>query len=171
MRPVAAKFKKKRLNHINFFYEIWIFELNLNQERSLTQIPNQYLRRKNMTQVQTELFTDLTQEQSATVEGGAVFTLHSVFAANAKKQDDLYIKFEGEKIFGTRDMDSRDFVRVEKSDFFYGKSFLSFYDKDKGIFNSDDYLGGQWISDSPISNGQARVTGKGYDYIVNYSVS
>lgn len=123
-----------------------------------------------MTQVQAELFTDLTQEQSATVEGGAVFTLHSVYAANAKKQDDLYIKFEGEKIFGTRDMDRGDFVRVERSDFFEKQSFLSFYDKDKGLFRSNDYLGGKWISVRPTSYGRARVAGNGYDYTAYYSV-
>ncbi|MGK7898302.1 MAG: hypothetical protein AB4372_32980 [Xenococcus sp. (in: cyanobacteria)] len=119
--------------------------------------------------VNEQLFTELTPEEGAVVEGGATFTLHSVYAAKADKQDDLYLKFNGEKVFGVTDMDNYDYKLAGKSKTFHGWGRLNFYDDD--FWSGDDYLGGKWIYESPAYWHRAQATGKGYDYTAYYSVS
>ena len=126
-----------------------------------------------MTQVQKELFTDLTQEQSATVEGGATFTLHSIFAVRAgadwRGDDDLSVKFDGKTIY-KKDFGTGDFRRVERSRHFHGPSSLRLKDRDPWP-NPDDNIGQMSISDTPATNQWAIFSGNGSTYRVHYSVS
>lgn len=119
-----------------------------------------------------QLFTELTPEEGAVVEGGLSFLLHGVYAKLAEKQDDLYLKFNGKKVFGThKNMKSGRWYADStlKGADFTGTKPLHFYDDDKWP-NGDDYLGTVYVQNKFQRRERGRVKGHGYDYTAYFSV-
>lgn len=123
--------------------------------------------------IDEQLFTELTAEEGSIIEGGATFTLHSVYSQTAGAdllgKDELYVKFDGEKIF-SRKMGTGDFARTEKTRWFNGDSALQLFDDDPWP-NPDDKIGTAWISETPVSKAWAYIAGSGSKYWVQYSVA
>ncbi len=116
-----------------------------------------------------QLFTELTDEQSAVVEGGARLYIDTIFAVTARKQDDLYIRFNRDKIFGTKDIDSQETLNVKKGYTFFHNAGLELWDEDWG---SDDRLYSKWITTEPTNGYQnLEVKGDGYEYHIKYKVT
>jgi hypothetical protein len=105
-----------------------------------------------------QLFTELTPEEGAVIEGGATLTLHSVYAHNPQKLEALHLTFNGKTIFSNSE--------ITESVDFQGWGLLKFYDDDNW---SRDYLGDMPISDRPGSV-RTQLGGSGYRYILHYSV-
>lgn len=117
---------------------------------------------------QEQLFTELTDEQSAVVEGGATFFVESIRAFNASKQDDLYMKVNGVKIISSKDINSNETRHVNKGQEFTSSARVQLWDDDRWP-NGDDKLSTRYFSSTPRS-GHYDVTGKGYHYRVNYRI-
>ena len=127
-----------------------------------------------MTQVQKELFTELTQKQCETVEGGALLLIESIQALTANAdwigKDDTYMTVDGAKRWGVHKFSSGQNRNVGYFQSFSGSVRVNLFDED-GWLNPDDYMGGRTISDTP-TNGAATtiVSGGGSQYAIKYQV-
>lgn len=123
---------------------------------------------------QEELFSELTAEQAAVIEGGKKVILHDILAiktgADLIGEDDLYIKVKGNKVF-SRDMTAGEFALINKSVTFSGSAFISLFDADPGPFNDDDYIDGFTASNSTNGSRYRTLKGSGSEYKLHYSVT
>ena len=121
-----------------------------------------------MTQVKSELFTDLTQEQCQTVEGGLFVLISGIQALKAGAdligKDETYIKVDGQKIWGPEKMGTGQFRSVNRGLDVGSTGKVDLFDED--VFR-DDYMGGFTVS-SPTNDGNAIVSGSGSRYRVFY---
>ena len=117
-----------------------------------------------------QLFTELTPEQAAVVEGGLFIHIERLDAikagADTLSKDDTYIKINGEKIWGKesfRTGQKRDVNRGLSVDSSFAR--VTLFDQD---FGDDDYLGGFTAYNTSGSERRAQVSGSGSTYDVYY---
>ncbi|BAZ15789.1 hypothetical protein NIES4071_76610 [Calothrix sp. NIES-4071] len=124
-----------------------------------------------------QLFTELTAEEASVLEGGATLILYNATAIKADADfgpsngDDLYIKVNGRKIFGTADdVDTGETVNIGKRISFSGTAKVNLFDGDPWP-NDDDSLGGFTVGSTPTYGTRtARVSGSGSTYDITYSI-
>lgn len=132
-----------------------------------------------MSNIHSQLFTELTSEEASVIEGGAYLVLHSATALKTGADfpywngDDLYIVANGKKIFGTvNDVDKGETVNINKTIAFSQSAKVTLVDDDLNVFgNKDDFLGSFTVGTTP-TNGKRTVVvgGSGSAYRVTYSV-
>jgi hypothetical protein len=116
-----------------------------------------------------QLLTELTPQEAATVEGGAVFTLHSIDAINPTVQNDPRVRFGGTPMYLKSNMLAGDFATIEKDVLFDSPTPLRLFDWDfpNGLAG-DDLLGEITINpENKINNGRFEAGG----YALTYSVA
>ena len=118
-----------------------------------------------------QLFTELTPEQAAVIEGGKTLRLYSITClkagADPAGNDEAYLKLGDQKIWSSS-MGTGDYLAINKSYGFEGAPNLSLYDDDASP-NRDDLI------DSVGVNGgtgflSRQFEGSGSKYQVNYQV-
>ena len=119
-----------------------------------------------------QLFTDLTSEEAAVVEGGKKIILHKVEAIKSaadgfKNSDDLYIKLGKKTVWGPRSIDNGDIKNLGISRNFSKFLKVSLWDED---IRNDDPLG-SFTAKNRTSGKKTRIL-KGSDskYELTYSV-
>ena len=140
----------------------------------------------SISNAQEQLFTDLTPEEGAIIEGGATLTIHEVYCIQSREDgpfsngDDLYIKVNGSKIFGKKnDVDGGESFSVNESKTFSDIATISLFDDDPWYDPSgDDDIGSFSVSSTPTSGRKTVQVGSSnslnlFDsgYNVTYSVS
>ncbi|MUG97798.1 hypothetical protein F7734_38025 [Scytonema sp. UIC 10036] len=125
-----------------------------------------------------QLFTELTSEEGAVIEGGALLLLHKATAIKASSDiasntngDDVVVKADGKKIHGTvKDVETGETFNINKFHVIDGTASITFFDADVWG-NADDYLGGFTVGNSP-TNGKKwkRISGSDSIYDVQYEV-
>ncbi len=117
-----------------------------------------------------QLFTELTPEQAAIVEGGLFIHIEKIHAikagADTLSKDDTYIKINGEKLWGEKSFGTgqeRDVNRGLSVDSSFAR--VTLFDEDWG---NDDYLGGFTARNTNGSLRRAQVSGSGSTYDVYY---
>lgn len=117
-----------------------------------------------------QLLTELTPQEAATVEGGAVFTLHSIYAQNPTAYNDPRVKFAGITLFKEMNMDKGEFKgELKKSKEFNSPSPLQVWDINPPEGANDILLGSGKLIDNTQSVEQATYTAGGYQ--LTYSVT
>ncbi|MBE8965116.1 hypothetical protein IQ277_02305 [Nostocales cyanobacterium LEGE 12452] len=122
------------------------------------------------------LFSELTPEEGAVIEGGATLRLIRATAIRASADvfpgingDDVYIKCNGNKIYGTNNnVKTGDTFSIGKSYQFSGTASIRFFDAD---VLSDDPLGGFIVGSNPTGIKSAIISGSGSTYEVYYKVT
>ncbi len=125
----------------------------------------------NMTTIE-QLFTELTPEEGAVIEGGVTFELLGIDVIKRKKQNDLYVNFNGTRMFGIKNnvKTGYDDETNNPVSFDY-RGRLEIWDADRGIFSSkDDRLGSWSISNEPGTYSET-AKGKGYEYRLDFRIS
>ncbi len=126
-----------------------------------------------------QLFTELTPEEGAIVEGGAWLYLRKAVAIKANADfgfwngDDVYATINGDRTGTYDDVDTGETANFKKWKYFSGTASINLFDKDGGIFGggSDDHLGGFTVSSTPTNGYRTRyVSGGGSRYAVTYKV-
>jgi hypothetical protein len=123
-----------------------------------------------------QLFTELTSEQAAVVEGGATLKLYSIKALKAGADligpDDTYMRVNGHQIWGVYKMKTGQTRTINKFVDFSDRAFVQLFDRDLG---KDDYLGGFQASTTPTGRpdkpATAFLSGSGSRYEISYAVS
>lgn len=125
--------------------------------------------------IATELFTELTPEEAAVLEGGLSLTIDSIEAiwtnSDAVGRDDTYIKVNGNKIWGGKkgvSMRAGDTKSVNQSVSFDGSTTIDLFDRDPG---KDDFIGGFTVNKVTGGTAVATVGGDSSIYRVFYQVS
>ncbi|ARV59790.1 hypothetical protein BZZ01_15165 [Nostocales cyanobacterium HT-58-2] len=126
---------------------------------------------------QEQLFTDLTPEQGAVIEGGAWLYLYKATAIKAgadfgwSNGDDVYARINGDKTSTTNDVDTGETANFSKWKQFSGTASINLFDSDGGLAGDDDSLGGFTVGSTP-TNGYVttRISGSGSTYDVTYAV-
>ena len=120
--------------------------------------------------IDEQLFTELTAEQSAIVEGGKWLTIHDIKAEKAGADygsaDDTYIKINNQKVWGENSMITGTYRNVNVSRSFSDYASVSLFDEDWG---ADDFMGNFVVSD--LGEGYRTVSGGGSTYTIHYTVS
>lgn len=123
------------------------------------------------------LFSELTPEEGAVIEGGATLRLIRATAIKASADafpaingDDVYIKCNGNKIYGTNNnVKTGNTFGIGKSCEFNGTASIRFFDAD---VLSDDSLGGFTVGTTPTNGTKSSViSGSGSKYEVYYTVT
>ncbi len=125
--------------------------------------------------IDEQLFTDLTAEQSAIVEGGKFLYIQGIQAINAGADtfgaDETYMTFTdstGKKsALNETSMSTGSYKAVNFGTPFDGVGSIQLFDSDWG---SDDYMGGFTVSAATNGTAIRRVSGSGSTYDVYYSV-
>ncbi len=118
-----------------------------------------------------QLFTELTSEQAAVVEGGLFITIDKIHAikagADTFSADDTYITIDGGKIWGDYSMTSGQTRTVNRGLSTSGSSArVELFDADWP--DADDSLGGFTAYHTNFEQRRARVSGSGSIYDVYY---
>ncbi|MDJ0900558.1 MAG: hypothetical protein QNJ55_17285 [Xenococcus sp. MO_188.B8] len=124
---------------------------------------------------QKQLFTELTPEEGAVIQGGATITIIGFEALEASADgvggggDDPYIKFNGQRKWERGGVNKGDKIFVNTSFGFSGKVKVEFTDNDPG--GRDDTLGNFEVNDV-VTNAVVSTTiaGSGSSYRVYYAV-
>ncbi|AOX02287.1 hypothetical protein BJP34_25140 [Moorena producens PAL-8-15-08-1] len=109
-----------------------------------------------------ELFTELTPEQGAVVEGGATLQVRYLIA-NKPSQNDPVIQAGRGTVFAKDNVNTTQ--KIFKTVKFTGKTTLSIWDRDQGAYN-DDLLGFVNLSQAPTGVKSLKVNG----YTLTYRV-
>ncbi|NEP53848.1 MAG: hypothetical protein F6K65_35655 [Moorea sp. SIO3C2] len=109
-----------------------------------------------------ELFTELTPEQGAVVEGGATLQVRYLFA-NHPTQDDPVIEVGRKTIFAKDNVNTTQ--SIFKTFHFTGETTLSLWDRDPGHYN-DDLLGFVKVTGTPTGIKSLKADG----YTLTYRV-
>lgn len=126
-----------------------------------------------------QLFTELTSEEGAVIEGGAQLILYNATAVRARADGnwnegngtDLYFVVNGLRLPGTyNDVDTGEVVNINRTINFTGTATTRLFDDD-GSSSADDYLGGFTVG-STSTNGTrtVRVSGGNSIFDILYSV-
>lgn len=131
-----------------------------------------------------ELFTNLSSEQAAVVEGGLTVTIHSIQCLKAgadgffSGKDDTFITspdsgfIENPGVTATRvmSMDSGDSRTVNRTWRNFKNSLrIDLFDSDGPLGNSDDHMGGFTAGSTGGQIFSKRVSGSGSRYRIFYS--
>lgn len=122
-----------------------------------------------------QLFTELTPEEAAVIDGGRRVTLNKVKCIKSGadgwlNSDDLFIKIGEDRVWGPRSIDDGDIKELNNiGRDFSGSITVSLRDQDPG--NPDDALGS--FNVSRVTNGwkTATVSGSDSKYEVTYKVT
>lgn len=124
-----------------------------------------------MSEQKQQLFTELTPEQAATVEGGLFLLIDKIQCIKADAdligKDETYLTVNGSKIWGPKKMGSGQTRTVNKG-LDVGKSGVVRGFDDDFWLNNDDYLGGFTVSSATNGQKVARISGSGSKYDVYY---
>ena len=124
-----------------------------------------------MTQVQTDLLTELTDEQAATVEGGLFLLITGLQAIKAGADlvgnDDTYLTVNGSKLWGSQDFSTGTYRSVNRGLDVGSSGRIELFDQDGWFNGDDDNMGGFTVS-SATNGARARVSGSGSTYDVYY---
>lgn len=139
---------------------------------------NQTTKLANFSANNEQLFTELTPQQAAIVEGGlqriTLLQLRSIkSAADSDGTDEVYATFNGQVPLGTRSTSISTGVTTNK--FAQGFNLSGASSVRVRLFDQDGSLGG--TNDDPLGsfsvsspgNGTRRVSGSGSEYEVSYS--
>jgi hypothetical protein len=118
-----------------------------------------------------QLFTELTPEEAAVVEGGLYITIDQIQAiragADTFSADDTYITINGSKIWGENSMSSGQSRTVNRGTNVPGSSArVQLFDADWP--DDDDSLGGFTAYNTNFQTAVTRVSGGGSTYDVYY---
>ena len=122
-----------------------------------------------------QLFTELTPEEGAVVEGGfGVLHIHKIKAINAGADpwppgnpDDTYIKVNGLEVWGKHGMKKNWIKTVNFRDIYEGSIDVQLWDSDWP--SADDYLGGfTALPEDNFLGAPKIVSGSGSKYAVYY---
>ncbi|MBI4781734.1 MAG: hypothetical protein HY785_10430 [Oscillatoriophycideae cyanobacterium NC_groundwater_1537_Pr4_S-0.65um_50_18] len=131
-----------------------------------------------------QLFTDLTSEQAAIVEGGLTVTIHSIQCLKAgadgffggkdeafiKSSDSGFIENPGVTATSVMSMDSGDSRTVNRTWRNFKNSLrIDLFDLDGNFGNSDDHMGGFTAKSTGGQVFSKRVSGSGSRYRIFYS--
>ncbi|NJL09811.1 MAG: hypothetical protein HC908_05310 [Calothrix sp. SM1_7_51] len=118
-----------------------------------------------------ELFTELTPEEGAIIEGGKSVLIRKIQAikagADTFSADDTYITIGGKKVWGEKSMTTGQSREVYERRYFNGSTRVALFDEDLG---RDDQLGSFTVSGATNGTAIARVSGSGSSYDVYYQV-
>ncbi|MEH2295630.1 hypothetical protein [Nostoc sp.] len=122
-----------------------------------------------------QLFTQLTFEEGAVIEGGGgILFIDQLQAINAGADtfgdDDTYITVNGSKLWGPGGFSTGQTSGVNRG---LGVDFpasIALFDEDGGFNGDDDYLGGFTVNGPTNGTAIARVSGSGSTYDVYYRV-
>ncbi|MUG97800.1 hypothetical protein F7734_38035 [Scytonema sp. UIC 10036] len=122
----------------------------------------------------TQLFTELTSEEGAVIEGGATLLLYRLTALNASdfNGDEIYIKVNGETLIPpgiVPDVDSGETININRAINFNGTAKLELFDDDVWG-NSDDYLGGFSVGSTPTNGITSNIIRGSASYRILYQV-
>ncbi|MGB7442758.1 MAG: hypothetical protein WA919_16970 [Coleofasciculaceae cyanobacterium] len=139
---------------------------------------NQFTSNPDLSSVSDEqLFTELTPEESAVVEGGAFVRIHSLRAIRAGADgffggdDDTYIEIGGNRVWGVRRFRTGDWFDVQRGRDFEHVANIEIFDNDRWP-NPDDPMGSFTVGNTPTNGVRGRrVHGSGSIYDVYYSVT
>jgi hypothetical protein len=122
-----------------------------------------------------QLFTQLTPEEGAVIEGGATLLLHKATALRASSDplpgingDDPYFRVNGDKVFGTKNVKTGDTFQINKFYQFSGTAVIDSFDGDLG--NPDDYLGSFKVKNPTNGMKSTIIEGSDSRYRVFYTV-
>lgn len=125
-----------------------------------------------------QLFTELTPEEGAVIEGGATLRLTGIYCktagADGDGSDELYINMKtldfDKKVWGNHQFFSKEGLTFTKNIKFSGNARLTLYDNDKWP-NPDDKIGNSFeVSAYKPGNYIKEVSGAGSHYTVSYTV-
>lgn len=129
----------------------------------------------NNQMIATELFTELTPEEAAVLEGGLSLYIDKIEAIRTNSdvvgKDDTYIKVNGNKIWGGKkgvSMNAGQTKGVEKSVSFDRSATIDLFDRDPG---DDDFIGAFTVNTVTGGPTVATVGGDSSLYRVFYQVS
>jgi hypothetical protein len=121
-----------------------------------------------------QLFTELTSEEAAVIEGGAFVLIEKIQAIKANAdlvgKDDTYITIGGQKIWGDRGMGTGDSAVVNLGVGFNNQTTVALFDKDPKVLGigNDDPMGSFTVSGATNGTAIRRVSGSGSTYDVYY---
>ncbi len=119
-----------------------------------------------ITAIEEQLFTELTPEEGAVVEGGATLQLDYLYAGSRVVQNDPVVTVGRGTVFSQNNVRRRSFAFTrDKNVKFSGNTTLSIWDQDAGSFN-DDLLGSVNLSQRPTGWRSLRAGG----YTLRYRV-
>ncbi len=131
-----------------------------------------------------QLFTEISSEQAAMVEGGLTLTVHSIQAIKAgadgffggkddtfiTSADSGFIENPGVTATGVMSMDSGDSRTVNRTWRNFKSSLrIDLFDSDGNFGNSDDHMGGFTANSTGGQIFSKRVSGSGSRYRIFYS--
>lgn len=125
-----------------------------------------------------QLFTELTAEEGAVIEGGATLLLYKATALRASSDiasgtngDDVVVKVNGNKVHGTvKDVETGETFNINYFRNFTGNLAIDFFDADVSP-NADDYLGGFNVGTTPTNGVISKIiSGSDSKYRVFYRV-
>ena len=123
-----------------------------------------------------QLFTELTPEQAAVIEGGVFLLVDGIQAIRAgadgfpSGKDDTYITVNGQRLTGEIGMSTGDYASVNRGIGFDGSARLELFDADGFLNGKDDNMGGFTVTGPTNGPAIARVSGSGSTYDVYYRV-
>ena len=122
---------------------------------------------------QEQLFTELSPEEGSVIEGGATFKLAFLKVDKAAKEYDIYLNFNGNRVFGTKTVYTGDyFENLNGTSFeFQNGGSVSLWDEDNSLWDSDDDPLGSWSVSTIPGRYWASVSGDGFDYYFEYDIS
>lgn len=115
---------------------------------------------------QEQLFTELTPEEGSDIQGGAKLELIGIDVEVAASQYNLYVNFNGKRLFGVKTV-YRGYYEVGRSEDFDVAGRLMVWDEDWG---KDDILASEPIFNTPGDH-QLHVEGNGYKYRLDYRIT
>ncbi|MDJ0621169.1 MAG: hypothetical protein QNJ63_31280 [Calothrix sp. MO_192.B10] len=120
-----------------------------------------------------QLFTELTSEEAAVIEGGLTLKLYWIKALKANadwgrlNRDDTYIRVNGRTVWGVKKMKSGQTRSINKFVDFNRSASIQLFDRDPG---KDDFMGGFTVSKPTGRRLTGFAWGSGSTYALNYEV-
>ncbi|NEO16560.1 MAG: hypothetical protein F6J98_47215 [Moorea sp. SIO4G2] len=117
-----------------------------------------------------QLFSELTSEEAAVIEGGLTLILHSIQAVKAgadrRGRDEAYLLVNNVKWWGVKKMKTGQSRSINEIIPFGGSANIQLFDRDPG---TDDFMGDLRIS-QPTGLSITTLSGSGSIYKLTYEV-
>ncbi|NEO24777.1 hypothetical protein [Moorena sp. SIO4A5] len=120
-----------------------------------------------------QLFTELTSEEAAVIEGGLTLKLYSIKALKANadwgrfNRDDTYILVNGRTVWGVHKMKTGQTRNINKFVDFNNFANIQLFDRD---FGKDDFMGGFIVNQPTGGKLRGFAWGSGSTYALIYEV-